>query len=467
MKKKIMTLISLALLLVAQTSCRENEFDTVDLTLPDDDSSYEEIEATYSYNHPCAMYNQADFDRVKAMLDAVTAPDAVTEEFNNLKNSTYTVIPYTPNPTTQIVRGDVTGTSASSENYTNAMRDAAAAYQMALLWKLTANDSYASNAVNILNQWADVCEEVTSNDANHMLAAGAQGYTFANAAEILQSYDGWSSSDQSDFKEWIVDVFASKNKDFLDNHQGTNNCSEHYWSNWDLVNMCSYLSIGILTEDDEMVNYVVNYFYNGAGNGCIDRLIRGTHTDPLGTGETLCQNQESGRDQGHAQMSMAVTANLCQMAYTLYQDNPSVSALDFFAAEDNAIMKMGEYVALFNVKEGTDDDTNDTGTYLISVANMPFTQYIYCTGCSCTDQSHGATHTTCSEDGRGEPRPGWEIIYNHYANVKGLTSGYTYSQKFAERIRPEGGAGEPDNRYGTNSGAFDQLGWSTLMMYRE
>lgn len=32
-------------------------------------------------------------------------------------------------------------------------------------------------------------------------------------------------------------------------HQGT--CSDHYWSNWDLVNMCSYLAIGILNEDDE------------------------------------------------------------------------------------------------------------------------------------------------------------------------------------------------------------------------
>lgn len=473
MKKKLLILSSLALLLAVHTSCRENEFGTVDLTMPEEDEGTEDIytpvAAQYTYNHPCAMFAQTDFDRVKASLDNETAPQAVKDEFANLKNSTYTVVPYTPNPTEKIVRGDVTGTGVSSENYITAARDAAAAYQMALLWKLTGDAKYADASIGIMNQWADVCKEVTSNDSNHKLAAGAQGYTFANAAEIMRSYEGWSAQDFADFKTWMVDVFASKNKDFLDNHQGTDNCPEHYWSNWDLVNMCSYLSIGILTENDDMVNYVVNYFYNGAGNGCIKRLIRGTHTDPLGTGETICQNQESGRDQGHAQMSMAVTANLCQMAYTLYQDNPSVPELDFFAANDNAVMKMGEYVALFNLKEGGSDNANQTGTWLVSPAeSMPFTEYQYCIGCSCKDQNHGATHTMAADDeSRGEPRPGWEIVYNHYAHVKGLNSGYAYSKKFAERIRPEGGAGEPDNRYGTNSGAYDQLGWGTLMLYRE
>ena len=43
-----------------------------------------------------------------------------------------------------------------------------------------------------MNDWADKCKGIKSNDANQMLAAGAQGYTFANAAEIMQTYDGWA-----------------------------------------------------------------------------------------------------------------------------------------------------------------------------------------------------------------------------------------------------------------------------------
>lgn len=464
MKKNTFAVAGLLLLCTMQTGCRENEFGTVDLTMPDD--VYENVDAQYNYAHPCAMYNQADFDRVKSALDNGTAPQAVQQEFENLKNSSHTVLPYTAQAQSEIVRGDATGTATGVENYAYAMRDAAAAYQMALLWKLTGDDDYAGNAVNVLNAWAATCQRVTSNDANHVLAAGAQGYTFANAAEILRDYEGWVQADFNTFKTWMVEVFASVNRNFLDNHGGSNVCAEHYWSNWDLVNMASYLSIGILTENDDMVNYVVNYFYNGVGNGCIERLVQGGHTDPLGTGEEIYQCQESGRDQGHASMSAAVTANLCQIAYTFYQCNTSVSQLDFFAANDNAVMKMGEYVALGNLRSGT-DNANADGGWLVAAANMPFATYEYCVGCSCTDTSHSATHTAMSEDSRGTVRPGWEIYYNHYAHIKGMSSGYVYAKQFADKIRPEGGVGESENRYGTNSGAYDQLGWGTLMLYRE
>ena len=89
MIKKMTFISGLALLLAVQTSCRENEFGTVDLTMPED--VYEPVEAQYTYNHPCAMYNQADFDRVKAMLDDGSAPQAVKAEFENLKQSSPTL----------------------------------------------------------------------------------------------------------------------------------------------------------------------------------------------------------------------------------------------------------------------------------------------------------------------------------------------------------------------------------------
>ncbi|NDV83662.1 alginate lyase family protein [Bacteroides sp. 51] len=464
--KNLIIITGVALLMAVQTSCRENEFGTVDLTMPEEqEKPYEPVNAQYTFNHPCAMFNEADFTRVKTMLDNGTAPQPVKDEFQKLKDNSYAMHTYQHTPQTKIVRGDVTGTGFASENYGFAMRDAAAAYQKALLWKLTGDAAYANESITIMNDWAKTCTEVTSNDSNHKLAAGCQGYTFANAAEIMQTYNGWNATDLAKFKEWMVNVFASKNKDFLDNHQGANNCAHHYWSNWDLVNMCSYLAIGILTENNDMVNYVVNYFYAGAGNGSIKYMIQGTHTDPLGTGETICQNQESGRDQGHASMSVAVVANLCQMAYTLHQGNTSVEKLDFFSAESNAILGMGEYTALFNLKNGT-DNANSTGAWLITADKMPFDEYKYCTGCSCTDKNHGAIHTSVADDtGRGGVRPGWEILYNHYAKVKGLSSGYKYAKQLADKMRPEGGSG--DGRYGGNSGAFDQLGWGTLMMYRE
>jgi hypothetical protein len=57
-------------------------------------------------------------------------------------------------------------------------------------------------------------------------------------------------------------------------------------------------------------------------------------------------------------------------------------------------------------------------------------------------------------------RPGYEIFYKYYKN----TSGSYFVRKYAEVQRPECGAGDP--RYGSNSGAFDQIGWGTLMLYQ-
>lgn len=463
---KIMLTAGLAALIALQTSCRENEYGTVDLTMPDDNPTDEPIAAQYTYDHPCAMYSADDFDYVKQSLDNGTAPQEVKDALQQLKNSTYASKSYVAQPQKWIVRGDATGTEPGVENYAYAMKDAASAYQQALLWKLTGDDEYAATAVKTLNAWAATCVGITSNDANQALAAGAQGYTFACAADILLGYGGWSDADKGTFKQWMLDVFASKNIDFLENHGGANNCPLHYWSNWDLVNMCSYLAIGILTENDEMVNYVVNYFYQGAGNGCINNLIQGTFTDPLGTGEQICQNQESGRDQGHAEMSTMVAANLAQMAYTLYTKNPTVTQLDFFSANDNALLKMGEYVALSNLRNGT-DNANKDGQWIIAATEMPFNTYYYCVDCTCRDKKHGATHTQLANDERrGGIRPGWEIYYTHYKRIKGMSSGFAYVKQFADKLRPECGVGEAQNRYGTNSGAFDQLGWGTLMLYR-
>lgn len=463
---KIMLTAGLAALIALQTSCRENEYGTVDLTMPDDNPTDEPIAAQYTYDHPCAMYSADDFDYVKQSLDNGTAPQEVKDALQQLKNSTYASKSYVAQPQKWIVRGDATGTEPGVQNYAYAMKDAASAYQQALLWKLTGDDEYAATAVKTLNAWAATCVGITSNDANQALAAGAQGYTFACAAEILRSYTGWNESDFTVFCDWMVDVFASKNKDFLDTHTGNNVCALHYWSNWDLVNMCSYLAIGILTENDEMVNYVVNYFYQGAGNGCINNLIQGTFTDPLGKGEQICQNQESGRDQGHAEMSAMVAANLAQMAYTLYTKNPTVTQLDFFSANDNALLKMGEYVALSNLRNGT-DNANKDGQWIIAATEMPFNTYYYCVDCTCRDKKHGATHTQLANDERrGGIRPGWEIYYTHYKRIKGMSSGFAYVKQFADKLRPECGVGEAQNRYGTNSGAFDQLGWGTLMLYR-
>src|ERR1051325_1066231 len=103
---------------------------------------------------------------------------------------------------------------------------------------------------------------------------------------------------------------------------------------------------------------------------------------------------------------------------------------DLYGYDNNRLLKGFEYIAKYNLGY-----------------EVPFTTYRNCIG---------IVQTKISEDQRGNVRPVWEMVYNHYVNRKGLAAPYT--SLFAQRVRPEGGGGN----YGPNSGGYDQLGYGTL-----
>lgn len=467
MKKLFKNIFTTSALMVAltMTACQKNEYGTVDL------SGYEPVaQPSIVYNHPCALYTADDFARVKTELSNGTAPDVVKQEFNVLKNNTYTTGEYLTKThvVDKIVRG---ANSTYTENYINANRDAAAAYQFGLLWQITGDETYAKRGFDILEAWVSGCKEVWTGTSDSRLAAGAIGFTFALAGEELRNYSGWTESKFAEYKKWMVDVFSTVNYSFLMNHNGVTCGATHYWSNWDLINLCSYLQIGILTENDDMVNFVTEYFTkSGIGNGNVSKLCLAEKNDPLGTGEKLMQNQESGRDQGHASMSCAVTIQLCQTAWALFQGNPTLTNLNYYTANNCAVLKMAEYVALTNLKNGTANDNSD-GTWLIPVNDINTKAWTtvgpWCSGPDSHEASHA--HTAFSENGRGTIRPGWETLLMHFTKVApndlSSSTGTRYVKAFADKLRPECGSG--DARYGSNSGAFDQIGWGTLMMYQQ
>jgi len=163
-------------------------------------------------------------------------------------------------------------------------------------------------------------------------------------------------------------------------------------------------------------------------------------------------------------MAIVVMANLAQTAWALYESNPTYTNLDFFSSNDYALLHMAEYNAMANLKTGTHADITISGgagvqggEWPYSLTQIPFTP----AGPWCSNPSHeaGRTQTAFGQQGRGQLRPGFEIYYKHYKNV----TGSYFLKKDAEVNRPERGSG--DLRYGPNSGAFDQIGWGTLMFY--
>jgi hypothetical protein len=102
---------------------------------------------------------------------------------------------------------------------------------------------------------------------------------------------------------------------------------------------------------------------------------------------------------------------------------------DLFGYDDNRFLRGAEYVAQYNLGK-----------------QVPYMAYT----------NSDVTQAAISENARGDVRPIWELIYNHYVVLKGLSA--PSFKAFSEMVRPEGGGGD----YGPNSGGFDQLGYGTL-----
>ncbi|WP_196781459.1 alginate lyase family protein [Flavobacterium sufflavum] len=375
----------------------------------------------------------ADFVSIKAKIDANQEP--WVSGYNKLIANSHAQLTYTANPTVKLVRGGNSAEEPDPDNYSRAMNDAAAAYQLGLRWKLTGDAQYAQAAINILNAWASTCTRI-SGDSNAALAAGIYGYQFAIAGEQLRNYSGWTATDFTKYKEWMRTVFYNLNYSWLSTHFGCH--PQHAWSNWDLCNMASAMAIGILNNDRSIYNYVIDYYQKG--KGCGNNFV--TIFEPFPSpNSNMAQMQESGRDQGHCTLSLALLTTICQLAWN--------QGDDLWGFRDNIVLKASEYVAKYNV------------TYL----EVPYTVYSWHEGDPWTGCGIKMTELpTIGSSGRGGGRPMWAMIYNHYAKIKKLpaTSMY-YTGLGAKSVQPEGGGGD----YGGNSGGFDSLGFGTLLFSLE
>lgn len=371
------------------------------------------IDENKTFVHPGLLHTNEDFDRIKAKVEAGEEP--WISGWDKLIANSHSSANYNPSPVVKLVRGGNSREEPDPDNYSAAFNDAAAAYQTAIRWKVTGDEAYAETSIKILNAWASTCERLSGN-SNVALGAGLYGYQFANAAEIMRDYEGWAQADFDKFKQWILEVFYPVSHEFLETHWNT--CISHYWANWDLANIAAVMAIGVLTDSAAIYNEAIEYLMHGAGNGNLDLAIYYIHSDGLG------QLQESGRDQGHALLCIGLFGTIAEMAYN--------QGDDVYGYDDNRILKAAEYAAKYNIAN----------------LSVPFEPYNNC---------DNVNHTQVSEDSRGNKRPIWERIYNHYVVEKGLTAPYV---EMAARVhRPEGGGGD----YGPNSGGYDELGFGTLL----
>jgi autotransporter-associated beta strand protein len=363
-----------------------------------------------AFEHPSALHTQADFDRMRAKVQAGAHP--WIDSWNILINNSSAQSNYMPHAQANLQRGSGGGACLPADNYQYAYWDTAAAYQLALRWKITGDNNYANAVTNILNQWSTVCTNLCGDPNIQLLEI--YGYQFACVGDIMRSYPGWQSADVTRFQVWMLNLWYPMDSAFLKVHMGT--CSTYIWANWDLCSMDSMMAIGILCDDTNIYNETLNYFKAGIGNGNIEQTVYYMHPGYLGQGE------EEGRDQGHSGLEVSLLGVFCSMAYN--------QGDDMFAYDNNRVLSLCEYFAKYNLGN-----------------TVPYLTF---------DDCNNDYQSAISSNSQGDNRPCWDLIYNHYVNLKGIAA--PWSQQYAMRSRPEGGGGN----YGGTSGGYDQLGFTTL-----
>lgn len=408
---------------------------------------------TRGFVHPGGLHTQEDFDRIKTLL--ASGNETITAAFNVLKNAAYAQPTAGTYPVATIVRG------GTGENYINAARGATIAYQNALMWKITGNEDNARHAVDVLMQWAGTTKAIGGN-SNYALAAGIYGYEFAQAAELMRDYEGWTPAQFRRFQQWMLQVWYPSAIGFLRARNGTwENSGKwwqapgHYWSNWGLCNALCVMSIGVLCDDVFIYNQGLSFIkYDQVGtfrnprtanpilnDGLTEfwgNLIVTTQKSDLETGAygELGQMNESGRDIGHATMALGLAIDIAHMAWN--------QGDDLFSYMDNRLAAGIEYIA----------------AQTQSIQGLPWTDYKYGSSGYAYSDSRCWTMT---EPALGEQiRPYWGTVIGHYEGVLGVKmpfSEWSYQQMTANG--PDGGG------QGSTSGGYDHLGYSVLMNYRD
>lgn len=266
-----------------------------------------------AFNHPGLLVTDADIARAKKHIKVKQDPWLASwEDLISIEHSNAS---YTNNAVSVIYRGS---DGVHAENVDLLWHDAAAAFNLGLRWKISGETEYAEAAAKILIAWGETLTAI-SGDNDAYLAAGLQGAEMANAAELLRDYAPFMENGFDNFTAMMEDVFLSMNFEFLNHLVWSETNVKHYFANWELCNMASAMAIGILTENRTTYDYVVQYFKNGTGNGCIGNAVSNLVEEPI-TGTLLGQGEESGRDQGHSSLDWQLLASIGQQAYNQGDD---------------------------------------------------------------------------------------------------------------------------------------------------
>ena len=359
-----------------------------------------------TWEHPGIVVSQAQLEATRAAYQA--GNPVIVDQVNKAKNSNYGPLNYAvegPWP------GGINQCGASSRPNNGCLaadNDSNAAYVQALLWYLTGNQTYANNAMNIMNTYArDFRGYAGTNGlpcpsgtdcSNGPLQSGWDAEKWPRAAEIIRyartssgAGAGWSSANITAFTNMLKNIIQP----VIQNGSGVN-------GNWDMTMINGMMQIAVFTENATLLASARNFWKGRVPDlFYLQRVDGGNHApsprgNPSWFGQTIFNastdnvGQETCRDLRHMEDSIASAIMVAETDWiqggNLYTDTT-------MAAEDRIVGSMNVMAGLESRRTGGPD----------SVITAPTN---YCTG-------SGASHVNQIVIGPGTT---YAIGYNAYHN---------------------------------------------------
>ncbi len=239
-------------------------------------------------------------------------------------------------------------------------------------------------ALKIINAYANTLQRFDGHDAP---LCTIQAYWLLRSMSLLNEKGEMSKEEYATAKAMVRRAVLP----IIDKFEADSPYANGNWGH--IVNRCR-MAAAIFLKDKALYQHAIDIYLHANDNGSLPNYVSSTG-----------QCQETGRDQGHAQLGLGAMCEICDMAWQ--------QGDDLWGALDNRLMRGMEYTAKYNL--GYD---------------VPFERWTDCTGLY-------NDWTEPGEMGRGRIRCIYELPYQHYVGRKGLKMPFTKKildlQKKAEK----------------------------------
>lgn len=359
-----------------------------------------------AWTHPGIVVSQDQLNASRAAYQAGNS--VIVDQVNKAKNSNYGSLSYSVKGPWPSGINQCGSNSNPNHGCQNADDDSNAAYVQALLWYMTGNQTYANNAIEIMNTYATGFKGYAGTNglscpsgtdcSNGPLQSGWDSEKWPRAAEIIRygktssgAGSGWSAASITAFSNMLKNIYQP----VIQNGSGVN-------GNWDMTMIDGTMQIAVFTENSTLLasarnlwkGRVPDLFYLQSKDG--SNHAASPRGNPSWFGQTVFNSstnnvgQETCRDLRHMEDSIASTILTAETDWIqggeLYTDTT-------MSAEDRIVGSM-------NVMAGLESRRNGGPDSLITAPSS------YCT-------SSGATHVNQIVIGPGST---YAIGYNAYHN---------------------------------------------------